>query len=96
MAAWWMEQLLAEVGYPDGFKTSKVKAALDDTGFIRLVNEADNYAIAHRWIINILPKVSFCIYQLWLNRFNGQTPWFFGQSAGRYWIDQDLKEAMGY
>jgi peptide/nickel transport system substrate-binding protein len=75
---------------------SKAKATLDEAEFIRLVNEADNYAIAHHWIINILPKVSFCIYQPWLNRYQGEIPWFFGQSAARYWIDKDLRESMGF
>ena len=66
----------------------------------RLANEADNYLIENHFLI-WGPKVpSFAAVQPWVKGHNGETG--IGQVAdnkamiARLWIDQALKEAMGY
>jgi peptide/nickel transport system substrate-binding protein len=75
---------------------NNAKKALDEKEFMRYIKEANDYAIKNHWHVNVLPTVSYCVYQPWLNGFNGEATKPFGALVARFWIDQELKESMGY
>lgn len=73
---------------------AKVKASINEDEIKKLVIEADMRAITQHWRISISPKVLFCVYQPWLKRFNGELN-ILSDAARWYWIDNNLKKAMG-
>jgi ABC-type transport system substrate-binding protein len=72
----------------------KAKASTDEEEIRKLVIEADMRSITQHWSISISPKVLFCVYQPWLNRFSGELD-VLRDAARWYWIDNDIKKAMG-
>jgi peptide/nickel transport system substrate-binding protein len=74
----------------------KAKVSLDNDEFRSLIIEADMRAITQQWRVNLPPRSNFCVYQPWLNRFNGEAVKPFGELVARFWIDQNLKKTMGY
>jgi peptide/nickel transport system substrate-binding protein len=73
----------------------KAKGSTDDNEFIKIVQQADMYAISQQWVLNVLPKVTFSVYQPWLGGFSGETIGFrAGVVMSRFWIDEKLKAQM--
>ena len=73
--------------------------ATDEEEQKRLAKEADMYAIRQQWIIWGPRTPNVQLGQPWLVGYNGeiglgscswQVPW------SRLWIDQELKQEMGY
>jgi peptide/nickel transport system substrate-binding protein len=73
---------------------AKVKASISEEEIKKLVIEADMRAITQHWRISISPKVLFCVYQPWLQRFSGELN-ILSDAARWYWVDNSLKKAMG-
>jgi hypothetical protein len=74
----------------------KYRDGVDAAAAPKLCQEADMYAITHHWYVGLVPYNSFTIYQPWLKGYSGEnTYWAKGSYYARYWIDQDLKKAMG-
>jgi peptide/nickel transport system substrate-binding protein len=74
---------------------AKVKSSIDEEEIRKLVIEADMRAITQHWRISISPKVLFCVYQPWLKRFSGELD-VLRDAARWYWIDNNVKKAMGH
>jgi peptide/nickel transport system substrate-binding protein len=66
----------------------RAKTEIDEAEFKKIVREADDYNISQHWVVNILPKVSYCIYQPWIHGFNGETGFAWGQLFGRMWTEK--------
>ena len=64
----------------------------------RLVREADMYIIEKHWWVSGPRVPAFSVSQPWVIGYNGEAE--FGSNdyifLSRLWIDQELKEAMGY
>ena len=61
------------------------------------VKQADMYAMEHYWSVPILPSVSYVLYQPWLKGYSEDGFWGqHGYQFARWWIDHDLKKAMGH
>lgn len=76
----------------------QAKNSLDEEELRKLIIQANDYGIAHQWIVNILPFNYYCIYQPWLKRYNGENTKAIslGPLVRRIWIDQTLKKSLGY
>jgi len=57
--------------------------------------EADMYAMAKYWVVPILPSVTYHLYQPWLKGYSEESVTASGYLFARWWIDQELKKAMG-
>lgn len=57
--------------------------------------EADMYAMAKYWVVPILPTVSYILYQPWLKGYSEESVGASGYLFARWFIDQNLKKAMG-
>lgn len=68
----------------------KAKACVTAEEQMKVVKEADYYMIKHQWSVTVLPRVTSCIYQPWLNGFWGQCE-LRGPDYARFWIDSKLK-----
>ena len=66
----------------------QAKTEVNEEKFRNIVKEADDYNISQHWVVNILPKVSYCIYQPWIHGFNGETGFAWGQLFARMWTDK--------
>jgi peptide/nickel transport system substrate-binding protein len=73
---------------------AKAKASIDEEEIRKLVIEADMRAITQHWTISISPKVLFCVYQPWLNRFSGELD-VLSDANRWYWVDSSLKKTLG-
>lgn len=76
-----------------------LKSALTDDEQVQIIKDADKYATAQQWTINMPAFSNFCLYQPWLHRFNGEawsTDGVLSEATARFWIDQDLKKSLGY
>ena len=64
----------------------------------RLSREADRYSIEKHWWIGGVRVPSFNVSQPWIIGYNGEISGTLDprQIFARLWIDQELKEAMGY
>lgn len=64
----------------------------------RLVREANDYAVSQHWSIFLPVKSLITVYHPWLKGYTGQILWLTrdGRWLSTYWVDQDLKESMGY
>ena len=64
---------------------------------MRLITvEANDYAIAQHWSINILPTVVFAVYEPWYKGYSGELSDRGGFYDSKCWIDQSLKTSMGH
>jgi len=62
-----------------------------------LLQQADMYNINNFLQLNSVPLVEYVLYQPWFKGFSGQIFYYWAKvSFARYWIDQPLKESMGY
>ncbi len=75
--------------------SKKAINAIYATEYKKLIREEDYQAIKQQWAVNILPKVVFCIYQPWFKGYSGWTD-LRGSEFARFWIDQNVKTAMGH
>lgn len=77
--------------YDDLWK--QAKASAEEKDFAQIVKEIDMRTITQQWVVNILPRVTLCVYQPWLKQFNGEAfGYATGQVIARFWIDQTLKK----
>ena len=77
---------------------TKANVSIDEEEVRKLVIEADTYATAKKWRINLLPYNTFCIYQPWIKQYNGELTAFsdwLGPLSARLWIDDNIKKSMG-
>jgi peptide/nickel transport system substrate-binding protein len=65
----------------------------------RLAIEADMYALEQHWAVNLIGTNNPIFWQPWIKGYSGQLT-ISGQwpayTWARLWIDQELKESMGY
>jgi peptide/nickel transport system substrate-binding protein len=76
----------------------KANASISEDEVRKIVIEADTYATAKKWRINLLPYNTYCIYQPWVKRYNGELTLFsdwLGPLSARLWIDQNIKKSTG-
>jgi peptide/nickel transport system substrate-binding protein len=77
---------------------TKANVSIDEEEVRKIVIEADTYATAKKWRINLLPYNTFCIYQPWVKQYNGELTAFsdwLGSLSARLWIDDNIKKSMG-
>jgi peptide/nickel transport system substrate-binding protein len=82
----------------DGYWNA-LKTALTDDEQVQIIIDADAYATAQQWTINMPAFNNFVLYQPWLNRFNGEaysTDGILSEASARFWIDQKLKASLGH
>ncbi len=74
---------------------SDIVACLDATQLVKLIKEADAYATAQHWVVNLFPTVTYNINQPWLKGYSGELMHWGGHDHyfARFWIDQSLKKA---
>jgi len=71
----------------------KASTTLNHDELVKLIKDADMYAIAQYWAVNFLPIAGFDIYQPWFKGYSGEDLQFpTGFIYGRCWIDQTLKK----
>jgi hypothetical protein len=73
--------------------------ACNDWGELgKLTAEADLYTISNHWEITVQPTYQFRLIQPWIKRYAPTHDLAVSVNVkwSRLWIDQDLKEAMGY
>ena len=74
-------------------------AATDIDELQRLVKELDMYAIERHWVVWSPMNPTFDAFWPWVKGYNGEFTLGYMQKhflLARVWIDQELKEAMGY
>ena len=77
--------------------TLRVTTDLEE--YQRLFREIDMYAIEKHWFIWGPDSPSYHVSQPWFKGYNGEAVmgnWHLNPLLARIWIDQELKEAMGY
>ena len=75
---------------------AKADASLDAEEQRRLTVEADLYTITQHWTVNLVPTVTYNVYQPWVKRYKGiALTERYGPIFARLWIDQALKKSMG-
>lgn len=63
----------------------------------RLTKEADLYTMKQHWKVPSIPPVMFSFWQPWLKGYSGEDIYhWMGMYYARWWIDHDVKKAMGY
>jgi len=57
----------------------------------------DMYIMSHHWMVPSVPSVYFTFWQPWLKGYSGEETYhWMGTYYARWWIDHDVKKAMGY
>jgi peptide/nickel transport system substrate-binding protein len=73
-------------------------AALTEDEAAAAFKAADKYALEQAWTIYVFPTNSYVIYQPYLKGYSGEAVmwdhWYY--YTARWWIDQALKESLGY
>jgi peptide/nickel transport system substrate-binding protein len=59
------------------------------------VVEADMYALAAHWGLQVFPIATYNLYQSYLKGYSGEYTMRAYQLYSRWWIDQDLKSSLG-
>jgi peptide/nickel transport system substrate-binding protein len=74
---------------------AKGKATIDEAELMKLCVEGDLYAIKQHWQLILPPRISASFTQPWVKR---RYDAYVVSSAvdARLWIDEELKESMGY
>ncbi|MFC1992147.1 ABC transporter substrate-binding protein, partial [Chloroflexota bacterium] len=63
----------------------------------RLYRELMKYVLDQAWVIPMAKPFSYTMWWPWLRNFSGENGVAYFNTAWKYlWIDQDLKESMGY
>ncbi len=64
----------------------------------RIFNEVMWKILENHWAIQVCPLVSFVVFQPYVKGYSGETLEFRNLAfyAARWWIDKDLKKALGY
>ena len=79
---------------------AKFLASTDAEEQRQILVQANDYALAQHWAVNILPTVNYVMYQPWFKGFSGEiaaaTVTTSGPDAARFWIDQKVKSAAGH
>jgi peptide/nickel transport system substrate-binding protein len=76
---------------------AKYDATLDPEEYRKLHIELDMYCIKQHWSLPICLTYSYIVYQPWLKGYAGENiMWSWGFWYARFWIDSDIKEAMGH
>ncbi len=76
---------------------NRATVSLDQAEFKRLIIEANDRAMAQHWAVSLPPNISVTAYQPWLKGYSGELVASVGRGplfAG-FWVDQELKKAMG-
>lgn len=91
--------LNAQNAYDDFTIDSLHQAAVtfDKAEAYRLWKAVDMHVMEQHWLHCLPPPVSFTIWQPWLLGYSGENLGRFrDQQYSRWWIDHDVKKAMGY
>ncbi len=75
----------------------RISTLLDPEQARLLTIQTDRYIAEHHWHVVLPPRNNYTVYQPWLKGYSGeslyrQTGWWFA----RFWIDSNLKKAMGH
>ena len=88
----------------DAFQPKAV-AATSENQRMQILREANEYVARQHFAISLLSPGSYTLYQPWLKGFHGQFGAFCSAAGSpqmlffypaRFWIDHDLKKAMGH
>ena len=83
----------------------KAMAATSVDDIKKVIRDMNEYAARQHFIISLLTPTLFALYQPWLKGYSAQNfslsgvstgPLQIGFYASRFWIDQNLKKAMGH
>jgi peptide/nickel transport system substrate-binding protein len=75
----------------------KFAASLDVEEQRLLTIQANDRIISQHWSLHVLPTVTYNIYQPWFNGYSGEElNYNSGFYVARFWIDQNMKKAMGH
>ena len=64
-----------------------------------LVKKMNDYVFDQQWFVTLLPVNTFIAWQPWLKSYNGENQLGRGMGGAvwaRVWVDQDLKQSMGF
>ena len=61
----------------------------------QLLIQANDRVLEQYWSVRVLPTVTLNVFQPWLKGYSGELTATQMYYAARFWIDQDIKEAMG-
>ncbi len=73
----------------------KQMASLDLAERRQLLIEANDRVLAQYWSVRVLPTVTVNVNQPWLKGYSGEYNISQMYYVARFWIDQDIKKAMG-
>jgi peptide/nickel transport system substrate-binding protein len=73
---------------------AEVQSISDIDEKMKLTKEADYFVVKNQLVVAVLPKLGFSVYQPWVMGFTAPIE-PRGSEYARWWIDQDLKKAMG-
>jgi peptide/nickel transport system substrate-binding protein len=81
----------------DGIHDEFMAATSEDEAR-QLLQEADERAIEMHWTVALFPLATYIAWQPYLKGYSGESRLFFGGQwlLAHLWIDQDLKDSMGY
>ena len=63
------------------------------------VKKMNDYVFDQQWFVTLLPVNTFIAWQPWLKSYNGENQLGRGMGGAvwaRVWVDQDLKQSMGF
>ena len=64
-----------------------------------LVVKMNDYVFDQQWFVTLLPVNTFIAWHPWLKSYNGENQLgrnMVGPVWARVWVDQDLKQSMGF
>ncbi len=74
----------------------KLDATINLEEQMKLSRETDLYTIKQQWTVNLVPTVTYNVYQPWVKRYKGiLLTERYGPIFARLWIDQALKKSLG-
>ena len=93
-------QMISDPVYDEMLKYARIDEQgnpLPEEEVVRRAKEMDMYIMKQHWTIQSPIRFSYILYQPWLKGYSGES-WMrcVGQQYSRWWIDHDIKKAMGY
>src|SRR3972149_4312651 len=74
----------------------KTDATINLEDQMKLSRETDLYNVSQQWTGNLLPSISYNVYQPWVKRYKGiLLTERYGPIFARLWIDRGLKQSLG-
>ena len=74
----------------------KADTSLDPEAQRGLIKQADDYVTAQQWTTNLVPTVTYDVYQPWVKRYFQTQNVSVGAKLALLWIDEELKRSAGH